>query len=67
MGSLDKEGSHYVAVMGISTHLEVQGEGLVFAQNGRVVYDSATFEAVFEAGRHDYDDNFMPALCSALD
>jgi hypothetical protein len=51
----------------MQTRFVIQGEGLEFAHTGRIVYDSASLTAIFEAGQHDSDDQFREALCSALD
>ena len=56
-----------LAVIGIVTRIVVPGVGPVFSNIGRVVYDSETFDVVFEAGKHDNEDDLLPVLCSALD
>jgi hypothetical protein len=64
---VNEDGSGTVAVIGIVTHIVVPGEGPVFTHLGKIVFDLATGEVLFEAGRHDDFANLLPALCSALD
>ena len=64
---VNEDGSGTVAVIGIVAHIVVPGEGPVFTHLGKIVFDLATDEVLFEAGRHDDFANLLPALCSALD
>jgi hypothetical protein len=64
--TFNEDGPLTVAVIGIVTRVVVPGEGPVFVHLGRIVFDAATGEVVFEAGRHDDFADLLPALCSAL-
>ena len=70
----EEDGSGTLMVMGLVTRLVVPGEGLVFADIGKVTlfFDSPTDtepDVLFEAGRHDENENGAVVdaiLCEAL-
>ena len=62
-----EDGSVTVAVIGIVAHIVVPGEGPVFSQLGKIVFDDATGQVLFVAGPHDDFADLLPALCAALD
>ena len=64
---INPDGSGTTAVIGIVTRIVIPGEGVVFQNLGRIVFDINTGEVVFEAGQHDDFVNLFPVLCSALD
>jgi hypothetical protein len=63
---IDQEFTTHFAVIGLVGRIVVPGQGLVFVNLGRLVYDN-TGEVIFEAGPHDNFDDLLPVLCSALD
>jgi hypothetical protein len=52
--------------VGVLAHQTVPGQGTVFLQAGRVVFDLETFEVVAVDGRSDLIDGDREAQCAAL-
>ena len=65
--TISEDGSVIVAVIGIVAHIVVPGEGPVYVDVGRIVFNGTTGELLFEAGQHDDFADLLPALCSALE
>jgi hypothetical protein len=53
--------------MGVVFQLTVPGEGAVFQSVGRIIFDRATGEVLFEAGHWDFVSGDYSALCAALE
>lgn len=65
--TIHQDGSATLAVIGLVSRIVVPGEGLVFANLGRIVFDANTGEVLSVAGPHDDFADLLPLLCSALD
>jgi hypothetical protein len=50
--------------VGVAVNLTIPGEGAVLQDVGRIIFDLATGEVLFEAGKFEYD---ISALCAALE
>lgn len=65
--TIKPDGSGTAATIGVIARIVVPGEGLVFANIGRIVFDLNTGEVLSVAGPHDDFANLPAILCSALD
>jgi hypothetical protein len=54
------------AVNGFFFRIIIPGQGVIFHQGGRTIYDWFTGTVLFQAGPNDWAENDIAALCAAL-
>ena len=55
-----------LAITGLTFKVTLPGNGVIFHEAGRIVIDFETGEVLFQAGPHDFGDQEVAALCTAL-
>lgn len=60
------DGTRLGAIHGLLFKVVIPGEGTIFADVGRVIYDWNTGDVIVQSGPHDFFDGNGEGLCAAL-
>lgn len=63
--TFESDGSVKVAFMGLNFLFHVAGQGLVFQETGKIVFDENN-NVIFSAGPHSFHEGDAQAFCNAL-